>query len=971
MTHLSKLTTTLLLLLATTLTSTAQNQHGALSAKVLDGSVGGTPIIGATVEITPRDSDQGSIYYSTGVDGGFAIPSISYGDYIIKVTYLGFEEYLSDFSIVTNITHLPDIMMNASAIEMDMVVKEIKALRASQNGDSLTYNASSFKVTSDADVEGLLQKMPGISIQDGQMTAQGEQIKKIYIDGREFFGDDVTMALKSLPAEVVDKIEVYDKKSDEAEASGVDNGDNQKSINIVTKPNMREGVFGKIFAGGGYEPTPIAEATRGKYLGGGNINIFDKNRRITVIALANNLNQQNFSFEDIMGVSDEDDSGSSLSADFMVKRLPGIADVSAVGINYSENFGEKESVKVQGSYFFNKTTTTNNAAFTRWYEAPATEDIDSLTQSNFSITENLNHRFNSRIDIKIDKRQSILIRPTLSVQSTEKQYRNDGTRYEEDKYTDYDGKQTYSSQGEQQWGGYNVSTSATYRLKLNNDRNFSAGGSIRFTDYDSESDIATDPSSTSTATEATYKYTTNPTAKRIFNANTSYLHPITKNFSLNVAAKVNNTYQTSDKKTYQTDSSYDLNDDSEHLTTNYAESNYWTHTAGAGFKYTKDKTRITGNLSYQLSTLENTTIKVNTNQGEDSNDEFNNNYNNLTYWMVANILFNKENTLRIYLNSYTSSPYISRFLDNTSSSSYITAGNPDLKPTYNNRWNIRYIRSNIENGSSLMFTFNGYVSKNYVTPHIILTPDAFNDGETTYDDVIQYTTWINLDNFWVMNANLNYGFAFDAIKSNINFSAGVGYKIIPGMYGGEVIAMGETSGGEITSTKQLSYKANVTLGSNISEKVDFTLSWWGNYNDASNATAASEAQRAKNLYFNQSASAAMKFVFAGGFTFTGNVVYKQFLGITNDYNDTYTLCNAFIGHKLLRHDRGEINVGISDILDQNTDFSRYVASTYTQNTTSYALGRYVSIQFIYNLRHFNSSNKRGGKRSNDKVNIEI
>ena len=127
-------------------------------------------------------------------------------------------------------------------------------MRTSQKGDTVSYNAGAFKVTADADVEGLLKKMPGITITDGEVEAQGETVKKVFVDGKEFFGEDVTSAIKSLPAQAVDKVEVYDKLSDAAEFSGMDDGEGYKAINIVTKPNMRQGQFGKLYAGYGYQP---------------------------------------------------------------------------------------------------------------------------------------------------------------------------------------------------------------------------------------------------------------------------------------------------------------------------------------------------------------------------------------------------------------------------------------------------------------------------------------------------------------------------------------------------------------------------------------------------------------------------------------------------------------------------------------------------------------------------------------------
>ena len=155
-------------------------------------------------------------------------------------------------------------------------------MRTSQKGDTVSYNAGAFKVTTDADVEGLLKKMPGITVTDGTVEAQGEEIKKIFVDGKEFFGEDVTTAIKSLPAAAVERVEVYNKLSDAAEFSGMDDGEGYKALNIVTKPGMRQGQFGKLYAGYGYDADTKTESQH-KYIAGGNVKIFTGDSRETEI----------------------------------------------------------------------------------------------------------------------------------------------------------------------------------------------------------------------------------------------------------------------------------------------------------------------------------------------------------------------------------------------------------------------------------------------------------------------------------------------------------------------------------------------------------------------------------------------------------------------------------------------------------------------------------------------------------------
>ena len=164
-----------------------------------------------------------------------------------------------------------------------------------QKQDTLEYSANQFKVNPDATGEDLIKKMPGITVdQKGSVTAQGETVQKVTVDGRDFFGDDATATLRNLPSEVIDKIQVFDRLSDQAQLTGFDDGNTTKSINIVTKANMRTGNFGRVFAGYG---------TDDRYNAGGNVSFFNNNRRISLVGLFNNINQQNFSSQDLLGVT--------------------------------------------------------------------------------------------------------------------------------------------------------------------------------------------------------------------------------------------------------------------------------------------------------------------------------------------------------------------------------------------------------------------------------------------------------------------------------------------------------------------------------------------------------------------------------------------------------------------------------------------------------------------------------------------
>lgn len=958
-------------------------QSGKITLQVYDADIPTLPVAGAIVELIPTANPDGKIYFATDGMGALSVPTIAYGDYSVSVSFLGYETAIVPFKLDRSEVVLPNIMMKSSSVQMDAVVKEIKALRSSQKGDTLNYNASAFKVSADADVEGLLEKMPGIAIEDGEVTAQGEQIKKIYVDGREFFGNDVATALKSLPAEVVDRIEVYDKLSDSAEMSGMDDGEGEKTINIVTHKSMRQGIFGKVFAGGGYEPdaysSEYGKLDKPKYMAGGSANLFYDTSRISVIGLANNINQQNFSFEDIMGVSGEEHSSNS---SFMVKPLPGVAVVNAVGVNYSDVFGESDKVKVQASYFFNKTETTNEESIKRWYEEstdPRITIIDSLEQTVYKVTGNSNHRLNGRIDWKISDKSNIMIRPTFSLQTSDPNYMTYGMRYDADNTSSgynrevidglkLDGAQMFKNNGDSYWSGFNLGTSANYRLKLSEKgRNVTVGAGISVNRYNNESEYNNEAvwknSATITDDEGEkhyignytdlYTFTESPSNRLNLSANVGYVEPLVDHWTLNITYRISRNYQETEKNMFDTNEFY-LDRTYDPDASNTVESTYITHRAGPGIRYGKGKSNIVGNIYYQSSQMKNETVKYSIPSYVDKT------FDNILYSIVGQVYFNPQNSLRVYINSYTSNPSVGRLQNvvNNPSSDYITMGNDDLDPAYNNRLRLRYTHSNLEKGSTIMAMLSATHTNNYFSSHIVTQPNDFNlnaDGSgEEMTDKDQYTTWVNLDNYWNFYTRVNFGFPLDKIKCNLNFNVGASYSIIPNIFGGHVENGGKITGGVENSTDKISYKAGLTLGSNISENLDFTLKWWGDYNEATNVTATSQNL---NTYYNQTASFTLKWVFLKGFTFTGAATYRQFAGITDDYNIQYTLLNGFIGHKVFKNKRGEISVGVNDALNQNNSFWRSIGSNYAQNTENITIGRYYSAQFIYSLRYF------GGKGS--------
>ena len=942
----------------------AMAQSSKITAKVIDSETK-DGVIGAIVEVVSKSNPNYRKHATTGVNGDVAITSLVADDYTMTVQFVGYTTYTKDIS-VKGTTALGTIEL-VEGVAIETVVKEVQALRTSQNGDTVAYNAAAFKVASDADVEGLLKKMPGITISNGSVEAQGEQVKKIFVDGKEFFGEDVSTALNSLPAQAVDRIEVFNKLSDNAEFSGMDDGEGYKAINIVTHANMRQGVFGKVYGGYGYQPdidggapTDLAfnnqstydpqvgdVTSHHKYNLGGNVNIFQGNHRVSVIGLLNNVNQQNFSFEDILGVNGGGGGGHRGGVgQYMVRPQSGVANVGSIGTQYSGTFGKDDKIKLNGSYFFNKTRTRNKSVIEKWYEAPS--PIDTLEQRGESLTSNYNHRFNLRFDWTINKNMSLMSRTNFSLQGNDPFSQSYGEQWGETAENKglpyeilYNGSQSSSR-------ALRFSEFLQYRVKLGKDgRTITVDGrySIRNTlrsNSNSFSTLGTLFADGDIIATPNLRYVSSfaPQGETDISANFTYTEPVAKNAQVSMQYRFDFEDQDIEKTAYITGSDYNIAGlEPDASLSSMTDSRSIEHRVGPGFRYSKDRNTFIANVYYQHSILDGLV------KGENIKRDF----DHVTYFMMGNVAFNPQNTIRIFINSYTWNPDVRNLQDiyDVSNAQYISKGNPNLKSTYNHRVNFHYVRSNIEKGRTFMWMFSGQITQDYIGQKIYYNPETITiDGEEY--NPLQYSTYENMNGSSSLRTHLSYGFPINPIKCNLNIMAGVSWTRTPSMINDE-----------LNITSNMGYDAMLSLGSNISENIDFTLQWNGAYNDARQSLAM---RGNRNKYFNHSASGTLKWVFWKGFTLTAAVNYNQYIGFTNDYNEDYLICNIYLGKKLFKNKQGEVLVGVNDLLNENAAFARTVGSGYTQNSWNSVIGRYFTVQFNYNLRYFG---KKGSQNIDD------
>ena len=430
-------------------------QNGTLHLRLVD-RVTREPVVGAVAELRSQaDTARTPFYAASDIDGAALLQRVPAGAWRLRVTSLGYEALERELRTSGGKTDLGTLEMSPGAEAIESVVLEVPALRSSIRGDTLSYRDSAYKVRFGADAGALIGKMPGLEVADGVIEAQGRTVQRVFVDGREFFGNDVMSAVRNIPADMGESIDVYNSQGDQSEFTGVDIGDGYTAINIVTQPDKRRGAFGRLFAGYGIPD---------KYIGGGNINIFDRARRLSVIALVNNVNMQNFSSEDILGTTEQGQANArSGSGNFMVRPLDGVSTVQAVGANYSDEWGEK--AKITASYFFNRADNRNESLTDR-QTFTSSEKLVLYDGATDARIENVNHRFNSRFDYKFNNRHSLMMRTAFSVQDyllDNETFSRTDNKFADDDIRFVNRRRNFAHNDN---FGYNVSNNLIYRYRL-------------------------------------------------------------------------------------------------------------------------------------------------------------------------------------------------------------------------------------------------------------------------------------------------------------------------------------------------------------------------------------------------------------------------------------------------------------------------------------------------------------------------
>lgn len=958
---------------------TAHAQNRTVSGTVID-QTSRTPLVRATVQLTSLSDTLFRPKTLTDSAGKFNFYGLSKDSFLLSVSYVGYAPISRIIAVDTVDLHLSVAASTSTGADLTTVVITATISPVTQKGDTVQFNASQYKVNPDASTEDLVKKMPGITIENGEVKAQGETVRKVTLDGRELFGDDATAALRNLPAEVVDKIQVLDRLSDQDRASGVITGETQKEINIVTKAGMRNGQYGRVYAGYG---------TNDRYSLGGNSTFLKENRRISIVGQSNNINQQNFSSQDLLGVTSNGNNrgnfgggggnfggggnrggggqrggnagggnfGGGGGGNFLVGQQNGINRTHALGVNYSDNWGKK--IRMSGSYFFNSTHNTTEQVTNRRYLSDA---IASFDRSTSSIGDNTNHRFNLRLEYNIDSANRLIITPNVSFQ------RNNTT-------STTNNSSFFPTQLLNET--INTTDSKRHGINLNNNvlfshnfpkrgRVFSVNLNTTYSNQNGDSylDIFSKLYKSGTIDDTTEQRFTDQYNNNLrLSANFSYTEP------LSAKSQIQFTYNPSYSKSRSEQQVYDLDPGTNQYSifrdslTNVFNSFTTAQNGGVAFRYGDQNNQVNFGANYQHTDLKNERTfpkPLNTNKT----------FENILPNAMVRFKLTTRSNIRIFYRTSTNTPSVTQLQDvvNINNRPFLSAGNPDLKQQYSHQLNGTYTYTNTGKGIVFVATAFGQKVNDYITTATYFLRDTTvrKDSAIGNGQLLQFgeqlTKPVNLNGYVNLRSFITFAVPLKFIKSNWNMNGGVSYSRQPGLINTQEI-----------ESKSYTYSFGSVIASNVSEFVDFTISYTGNYNvvNATNFDNNDQKVVTKTDYFTHVTSVQFNLLSKKGWFLQNDLNNRLYKGLGAGFDQNFWLWNVAVGKKFLKDKKGELKISVFDLLKQNISINRDITESYIEDQRNTVITRYFMLTFTYNLHNFGKgpsrptfNNNRGNNNNN-------
>lgn len=920
----------LAVLLLTGLTATAQ--RFIIHGQALDTLNAGLP--SATVMLLNAKDSALVNFGSTDRQGMFELKNVSKGSYHLKITFVGYATAFrelgpDDFS--TPVVEVGRMRMTPISSELAELIVKGERAPVTVKRDTIEFNASSFKVKNNANVEDLLKKMPGVQVDtDGSITAQGEQVQRVMVDGREFFGRDPKLATRNLPADAVDKVQVFDKKSDQAVFTGIEDGQREKTINLELKEEKRHGAFGNLMAGAGTEDRFQAKAS---------VNKFAKGDQLSFLGMGNNVNEQGFSLDDYMNFSGGSqqmaggagggrltvqlDGNSGVPLNFG-GRQNGILTNYAGGLNTNQDFGTK--TKLGASYFYNNLNQNITQLLDRVNYLP--NGNYDFNQTSRQVNQSDNHRGNLTLDHQLDSANSIKLTTSATLTNTENSVQSLSRTYNVG-----DSLQNQSIRDSYTKGqSTNLNSNLLYRHRFGKKgRTISANLTLGLSQNKSDGEL-----------QSTNEFYTNVTEKKVieqtnhqdnenqsYGAQVSYTEPLggRKYLEVNYSLRTNRNDVIRD--VYNVNSGVPVYNDT--LSNRY-NSNYVYNRPGFNLRMNRQKFNITVGASYQHTRLKgNLTLR---------DTSINRTFENFLPVVRFNYDFSSFRHFRLDYETSMQEPSIQQLqpvVDNSDPLN-LSSGNPGLGPAYAHQFRMNYTQFDPASNIGFFAFINATYTTNAIAYSQTVNPVT----------LVRLTVPVNVADNLRMAGNFNFGFPIKKLSSRVSLGPSVTYARSINLINLQVNRSDQkTYGGTVRYDYTLKEVMTLGLTANLSQ----------------NNTGYSFNTKQNQQYLNETYSSELNINFLKNYSFNGSYDFYHYRSQTTGFDQTIPIISLSVSRFLLKNNAGELKFAVMNALDKSLGVNQTATSNYLQQETTNNLGRYYMVSFTYALnKQLNPMGGRGGRK---------
>lgn len=907
--------------------SAQTNSTGSISGKLID-SASKQPMNLATVSVFRAVDTVLITYRLSSETGEFKVTGLPLDvDLRMVISYSGYTVSRKEFKLNAEGNSLDAgtiSMAPNSGLTLDDVLVIAERPPVVVKKDTIEFNAASFKTLPTALVEDLLKKLPGVQLDaDGNITVNGKKVNRIMVDGKDFFGGDPKMATRNLPANLIDKVQVSDDK-DELEL----NPDKAKAdvgqvINLKLKKAIKQGMFGKAYAG---------KADGNRYEAGGIVNMFRDTLQVSVLGFSNNLNKAGFGFNDIRSLGGFDRSGiNSISINgnggLNVNGISfggtgqGIQQSGGIGFNLNNEF--KKGLTLNTQYFYG--SLRNDIAELENRQQFFGDTILTSRTNKSEVAYSKTHRLGFGLRWKIDTTSRMEFRPVLTVANNTSDRLSDistnssvdgllntSSNLQTSKARDlgYSHVLSYFKSFKKKGRSFNFVNSV--QLNAVNTDQFNNVANIFYPTGSSNIDQLRDQERANFSTST----------------NLNYAEPLMKDLTLRLGYNLTFFENKDALATYNKDAGSGKYDVINSLLTNHVERTSWRNNLSSALNFRYKKLSITASLNFLWLDLFNRYVSI----GQKLDQHYN-------YILPgANISWKEFN---LSYNANVNPPGISDIqpVADNSNPLYIVKGNPNLKPGISHGFNLNFFKNVTQKQMFISAYLGGYIGNNGVVRSRDIAPNG-----------VQTTTPLNADGIHNFYTNLYFN-KQQKVNQKFSFNYGTGYNV---NYTRNFLIINSKK----SYVKTIDFNPFIRAGINLNDKFEWNISYSRNYNNS-----YYESSEFKNLNVErQGLSSDMVIRLPKKFVWELTLDHRYNSQVGPGVQKTISLLNAGLTYLFLKDDNGQLKFSVSDLLNQNRSVYRYSSENFITDKQVNILQRYFMLTFTYNIRSFGAAGKGGGNK---------